>query len=146
MITLGIDPSLTGTGVVVLEGDEIKEKLLLSTSPRAPMLERMGSIASDIVACCKRWHPDKVAIEGLAIYGSNNGAGELAGLHWHIRMELGAEEKLDVVPPSVLKKFVCGKGNANKNVMLMKILKRWDEEFIDDNLADAYALARYAQQ
>ena len=46
------------------------------------------------------------------------------------------------VPPMTLKKFAAGKGNAKKQEMLLQIYKRWGMEFLDDNAADAYALAR----
>ena len=45
------------------------------------------------------------------------------------------------VPPSTLKKFVTGRGNAAKNEMLLHVYKRWGREYSDDNMADAYALS-----
>jgi len=48
------------------------------------------------------------------------------------------------IPPMTLKKYAAGKGNANKQEMLMQIFKRWGLEFNDDNAADSYALARLA--
>ena len=51
-----------------------------------------------------------------------------------------------IIAPGTLKKFVCGKGkgHAKKNLMLLKVYKNWGIEFDDDNLADAYSLARMA--
>lgn len=49
-----------------------------------------------------------------------------------------------LVPPLTLKKFAAGKGNAKKQEMLLQIYKRWGIEFLDDNAADSYALARLA--
>lgn len=46
------------------------------------------------------------------------------------------------VPPMTLKKYAAGKGNAKKQEMLLQIYKRWGMEFLDDNAADSYALAR----
>jgi crossover junction endodeoxyribonuclease RuvC len=50
-----------------------------------------------------------------------------------------------MVAPTALKKFITGKGNAKKELMLMKIFKRYGLEFENNNLADAYALARYGE-
>jgi len=46
------------------------------------------------------------------------------------------------VPPSTLKKYVTGKGTAEKDGMRMEVLKRWKYESTDNNDADAYALMR----
>ncbi len=51
-----------------------------------------------------------------------------------------------VVPPMTLKKFATGKGTSKKQEMLLQIYKRWGVEFLDDNAADAYALARLASE
>ena len=49
-----------------------------------------------------------------------------------------------VIAPGTLKKFVTGKGNSKKDLMLLKTYKKWGVEFEDDNLCDAYGLARMA--
>jgi Holliday junction resolvasome RuvABC endonuclease subunit len=51
-----------------------------------------------------------------------------------------------VVPPMTLKKYATGKGTSKKQEMLLQIYKRWGVEFLDDNAADAYALARLASE
>lgn len=48
------------------------------------------------------------------------------------------------VPPMTLKKYTTGKGTSKKQEMLLQIYKRWNVEILDDNAADAYALARLA--
>ncbi len=54
------------------------------------------------------------------------------------------EVPFKVVAPGTLKKFVTGDGRAKKDLMLLKVYKKWGVEFDDDNLADAYSLARFA--
>jgi Holliday junction resolvasome RuvABC endonuclease subunit len=51
-----------------------------------------------------------------------------------------------VVSPSTLKTFVCGrgKGKAKKELMLMRCALKFKQEFEDNNICDAYCLARYA--
>lgn len=43
-------------------------------------------------------------------------------------------------PPSELKKFTTGKGNANKEAMTAAVKSRWNVDVEDDNEADAVAL------
>lgn len=49
-----------------------------------------------------------------------------------------------LVPPTTLKKYATGKGNAKKQEMMLQMYKRWGVELTDDNAADSYALARIA--
>lgn len=49
-----------------------------------------------------------------------------------------------IVPPPTLKKYVTGKGTATKQEMMDTVARRYGAVFYDDNLADAYALARFA--
>src|SRR5215469_2196070 len=49
-----------------------------------------------------------------------------------------------LVAPQQLKKFVSGKGNGRKDMMPKEIYKRWEMDFNDPNIAEAYALARVA--
>ena len=51
-----------------------------------------------------------------------------------------------VVSVFCLKKWVAGTGRAAKEMMLLHVYKRWGVEFKDNNLADAYGLARIAME
>ena len=46
------------------------------------------------------------------------------------------------VPPTVLKKWVTGKGNAKKPDMAMAALDKWGFALTQDDIVDAYCLAR----
>ena len=46
------------------------------------------------------------------------------------------------VAPSSLKKFVIGSGKGEKNLMLLHVFKKWGIEAVNDDEADAVALAR----
>jgi crossover junction endodeoxyribonuclease RuvC len=67
----------------------------------------------------------------------------MGALHYYLRLFLH-ERKIPfkVVAPNTLKKFVTGKGNSKKNQMMLHAFKKWKMEFDDDNLCDAYGLAR----
>ncbi len=93
-----------------------------------------------------------VAIEGYA-YGAQMAhmAGELGGMvklelrSWFFEPEtINARYPL-IIPPSVLKKYITGKGQGvKKNQILLNVYKKWGVEFMDDNAADSYSLARIA--
>jgi crossover junction endodeoxyribonuclease RuvC len=46
--------------------------------------------------------------------------------------------------PQQIKKFATGNGNTKKELLTKEVLKRWDMDFNDTNLAEAYILARMA--
>lgn len=43
-------------------------------------------------------------------------------------------------PPKIIKKFITGNGNANKQLMLDTINQRLETEITNDNIADAIAI------
>jgi len=141
---LGIDPSLTGTGVCILSSTTLMYVSTISSKTKG--IPRLLEIETAIQALLK--DIDVVCIEGYG-FGARGRAvfslGELGGI---IRRQLylSGIPYYDV-PPTVLKKFVTGKGNANKNVVLEQVFRKWgigSETLKDDNQVDAYGLARLA--
>jgi len=88
---------------------------------------------------------DVVYIEGLS-YGSIGAAkAQMSAVHYVIRLFLHEREiRYKVIAPTVLKKFVTGKGQCKKDLILLKVFKKWGVEFDSNDLADAYSLARMA--
>ena len=137
MIYIGIDPSLTGTGIVVLdEQGNVLDKDLISTKASHKIEDRLKTIwnrlkyiiwdfADKPVPYCH------IAIEGLSFGSRGTSMLELAGLHYLIRYMIDREfcGVRHVVPPQTLKKFV-------KEQMLLQTY----------NICDAYCLARYAME
>lgn len=147
-IYVGLDPSLTGFGVAAVGG--IEETWLLKPKKRG--VDRLLEI-SYILADTFTELQDKgdrivdVAIEDtvLASY-SASALGELAGvvkMTCHTVLTGQAKYPLKV-PPSTLKKYATGRGNAKKVEVMLATYKKWGKEFRDDNEADAYVLARIA--
>ena len=137
----GIDLSLTGTGLVQFtnSGDLVS---LSAFRPKAKDgIARLDEIATGVVAHIE--HADLVVIEGLAFMSQTPSALERTGLWYLIRHWLW-QEQIECVslPPTSLKKFVTGKGNAEKQHMLLEVFKRWNISAADDNQADAYSLGR----
>lgn len=136
---IGLDLSLNGSGIAVLT----PAKLALSTlrPPREYGAEaRLKWIASTVMETARKAHA--VVLEGLSLGSFGRGSDQLAGLHWMVRCMLNDREvRYFVCPPTSLKLFVAGKGNAPKSVMLREVYRLWKVEAEDDNQADAAALA-----
>jgi len=144
---IGCDLSLTGTGVVVIDenGNIIKEQLI-STKSTQLIEVRIIEIWSKIRQIISEYPCVNIHIEGLS-YGSKGASTlDLAGLNLFIRINLMImDQKFTIIPPTVLKKFISGKGNIKKNIVLKEIYKKFGKDFSDDNLADAFVLSEISR-
>ena len=142
-LSMGIDPSLTGTGISLLDTDldgktDIVDSCLIKTSPKdGDIISRYDSIINRIKTILHDYSPKIICVEGLSFGSKGNAFAQLCGLHFLIRFTC-RNGLYEVVPPQTLKKFVTGKGNVKKQVMLLETYKKWGESFTDDNLCDAY--------
>lgn len=155
---LGIDPSLTGTGValVSLSGKEPKVERLLSikstpsASPYAriarydaivtKVMEALGGLTSPVIAA---------SIEGYSFMARGSALSALPELGALLRYRLEQSH----IPwcefaPSSVKKFATGKGNAMKDLMLLNVQAKFGAMLTagnfslkDSNQGDALALA-----
>lgn len=145
MIVLGIDPSLTGTGLCVLD-DKYTILHISTLKNKLRGIDRLIFIRNEVLGITKQFNPEFVVLEGYAM-GIRGGMvfnlGELGGVLRTAIYEHGLSY-IDV-PPTMLKKVVCGKGNADKNILLEQTFRRYgvgSETLFDDNQVDAYGLAR----
>ena len=144
---VGIDPSLTSTGVVILAEDQVHAHTLTPREEkrkgRLQGVRRLCWIRDQVMALLDC--PAMVAIEGPS-YGSAQGRqvsiGELHGVLKTAMWEQGYF--IVVVPPASLKKFATGKGNASKFDM-QKAGIRAGVDFGNEDEVDAYFLARIAR-
>ena len=153
-LIIGIDPSLTSTGIVVLRGNKVELAVTTKNKPALGTIERVRLIYERIVdiqenlSDGEKWQaPDLIVIEGFSYGSKGRSVFDIAYLGWRIREELERLRTEDnipwlEVPPSQLKKFATGQGNANKEIILQQVYKRWGVEFSDNNQADAYVLAQ----
>ncbi len=164
-IVVGIDPSLTSTGIIVLRNGELGKALTTKNEPKLGTIERVGRIYEQInnvienLSTCYvnayigdkrmiRWEPPSlIVIEGFSYGSKGRGVFDIAYLGWRIREELERYRTEDDIPwlevsPSQVKQFATGKGNANKEIVLQQVYKRWGVELTDNNQADAYVLAQ----
>jgi crossover junction endodeoxyribonuclease RuvC len=140
---LGLDTS-TKTGYCVLSTATKEVVELGEQSFKATGVARFHQFYDWASELCLKYRPDAILIEGYG-FGNQHTLVTLVEVGTAIRLALFSKgAKMYTVPPTVLKKFVTGAGNAKKDQMALGIYKRWGLEFPNNNEADAYALARMA--
>jgi len=171
-VVFGIDPGITNLGValIALDGAVRVRKL------RVTCEDDDGSVVSDFLRCramelaLYTWLSENlprvrrvvcagravndpvVCVEGPSFGRHPKGSIQAGMLHAAVHGALlrCRHAVVIVVPPTVLKKYVTGKGNASKEAMLEGILLRWFRQgaapgFGSQDLYEAYALARLGQ-
>ena len=146
---IGLDLSLNGTGCCLINSDyQVLNQSLISTKTtetvlrlflnRNCLLDFLKS-NSNIKLCC---------IEGPS-FGSKDGGrlfqiGEWTGVVKLLLYELNIP--LIIAVPSQLKKYISGTGkDIKKELIMLDIYKKYNLEFRDNNIADAYVLSRIAR-
>lgn len=142
---MGLDLSLTGTGIVVIdENSEVVVSETIKNDMRG--MQRLEYIKSKVSYRVGNCDPVVICIEDYAMgirVGQTFSIGELGGV---IKLYLyGVHKDPVLVSPTKLKKFVTGKGVADKDIMMMYVFKNFGFEAPDNNQADAYGLAKMAQ-
>jgi len=160
----GIDTSMTSTGIVCfktyLSGiptqftNDLEPNVveLIESKPKKTetQLERFESLTERIIDVLTVNRTKKIGIvfiEGYAFGIRKQNSlvyrGELGGIFKYKLMKAGA--KFFEIPPTSIKKFVAGKGNVKKQVIIKEVYKRWKFDTEDDNKADAFAIAKMGQ-
>lgn len=142
MIVLGIDPSLTSTGIARVDTDDrlvAQTWTITSKGTHADTLaqrrERLAMIAERRIGDAAigigedgsdlGGRADLAIIEGLAMAHHNAGTTMLNGLWWltvHRLYNLGVP--VVAVAPKSLKKYATGAGNAPKEAMVAAAIRR----------------------
>jgi len=140
---VGIDPSLK-TGIVLMNIDGTAWGAKEITTKEKSDPHRFLDIANSVIELLEK--DDIVCIEGFS-YGSKGAAVSIQyGIGWSIRSALVQKGMTYIeVPPTTVKKFATGKGNAKKEDMVLPIYKRWGFEHKSDNVRDAFVLAKIAE-
>jgi Holliday junction resolvasome RuvABC endonuclease subunit len=148
---VGIDLSYTATGLIVLDSKgEILEQKLIKTSKsdsKFDIEDRLIRIENDVKFVPNIMGLASVYIEGPAFASQGNAALQMGALNFFVRTFLRKKEvDYKIIAPPTLKKWVTGSGRADKKQMIDKVEERWNIKFKDNNLADAYGLARMAME
>jgi Holliday junction resolvasome RuvABC endonuclease subunit len=146
VVSAGIDPSLTNTGVSILlpNRDPILE-LVKFPKLRGPW--RLIAIREAVMEILK---PHDIAMAAFEGYSYNSvgkwfDLGEVGGV-LKVELMLAGIHSL-IVPPASLKKFVTNNGQANKKRMVREVNQHYHvgpKEITNDNIADAFGLAHFA--
>lgn len=148
--TVGIDLSLTGTGLCSIEKTTTsvfcETKLVQTTGHKGDSLtkrrSRLHRIKTEIRHFVLRLHPDLVVIEGPSIGSRYGSAHDRSGLWWLVVDDLKGAFPIAVVPPTSRAKYATGKGNAKKPAVMAGVAEHFDfTEVTDNNVADATVLA-----
>lgn len=148
---VGLDLSYVGTGVIVLDSKaEILEQKLIKTvksDSKYDIEDRLIKIENEINFIPNIMGLGSVYIEGPAFASQGNMVLQMGALNFFVRIYLRKHKvEYKIVAPPTLKKWVTGTGRADKKLMMQKIEERWKIIFKDNNIADAYGLARMAME
>jgi len=138
---IGIDASLTSTGLAYYKGDYISAYCI--GDPSLLGIPRLKFIRDAVENALCRFRPDVVVLEGYALgfRGKSNtifGIGELGGVLQLLILERGIDILL--VPPTSLKLFITGKGNADKKSMMKCVGEITGSVFTTSDQYDAAGL------
>jgi len=128
---LGLDLSLTGTGIAYPDGSTTTIRTRFADGDRR-LLHIQAAIADAL-------DPDirLVVLEDLPTHAKSAGiTGMVHGAVRAVLLDHGVPYVL--LAPATLKAYATGRGNADKTAMAVAALKRADVEFGDDNQCDAW--------
>jgi Holliday junction resolvasome RuvABC endonuclease subunit len=157
-ICIGIDPSLNGTGIVVMENFKVLDYFfftnIINNSKtkhailnRETGIERLYIIQQWFYEFLNNYQPDYAAIENYAFGAKGNSVFQIGGLGEALRLCLYSSGiPYKEYEPARVKKYAIGKGNAEKSEMVVAALKDgFDVSQYGKNgedLADAYWIAQ----
>jgi Holliday junction resolvasome RuvABC endonuclease subunit len=152
-VVLGIDMSLTGTGLAAVTSDGgFTVTTEGSTGKRGDTLadrdRRLADLARRIGLFVENWDDYTLAvIEGPAIMAKGGSNWDRAGLWWLTVYTALDPARTAVAAPTTVKKWAAGKGSADKAAVAGGVTRLWPEfECGSDNEADALALASMGAQ
>lgn len=134
MRIMGVDPSITCTGVSMPNG----ETMALKPPGRVTGDDRLRYIADHLHVAAVGCRAELVVMEGLFGTYQGEAARVIPMLHGALRLELlRTAVPYVVLHPSTLKKFATGDGGASKSLMATAALKRLGREYGTNDECDA---------
>lgn len=140
---VGIDPSLTGTGIAHTSGRCCRVgRTDITTLPLPARVDAVDHLVRQILDTVGA--PDLVVIEMPAYSRTGGGALERSALWWLITRAL-LHRGIPVAEVSIQHRmrYATGKGQASKGAVIEAVTRRWPqfETGGDDNLCDSAVLA-----
>lgn len=146
---VGLDPSYTGTGLVVLGNSaELIKFELLGSDPTHTWYDRIYRIdwLCRALETVLPWPCEYIVVEDYS-YGSGfqtHQLGELGYAYRSLLLRLYGSDRIGVIPPTTIKKFITGAGNANKDKVARCVEAQIGYGFDNRNVSDACAMACFA--
>ena len=141
MHILGLDLSLTSTGYAIVEtgaGSVVAGRLQPGKRRDHERMEWLYQAVREQARGCSL-----AVVEGPS-FASSHKQHEMGGMWWLVTYMLWHNNyKIVVVPPSSLKKYLTGNGNAGKDLVLSSVIRRFPQaaEITGNDEADALGLA-----
>ena len=157
MIILGVDGSLTHTGLAVVETDEagVRDRLLWSgtivtVETDGDHVDRFIAILRGVVGAAGKWSPDLIALEWPFVDPSKSAATALmlGGLDWCLRVHLRLHEFRTVVTVAPASRLAAvgiksrGRHSAAIKADTIALVLRACEASVNEHEADAYCVAK----
>ena len=148
MKVLGIDPGSETLGWGVVEGENLKYKLVdfgtVKSSPREKFSKRLLKIYEGVSAVIENFRPDVLSIEE-AFYSVNVNVALKLGQVRGAVMVLGELKGLEIAEysPRLVKQTIVGYGNAEKHQVqeMVRLLLRLQKAPEPHDASDALAIA-----
>ncbi len=146
--SIGIDLALVNSGIVVLENSSIAKKVSIKSKPSGDRptdeLKRIRKIVQEIEDIVSDYNPSIAVIENLAFaIRSTTSLTQLAGLSFLTRAMLSDYRiPFILVAPTTLKRFATGKGNSEKDHIVLAAYKEYGIDDINNDIADALFLSK----
>jgi Holliday junction resolvasome RuvABC endonuclease subunit len=146
--TLGLDISLTKTGVAILDenGEYVESKLIRTYTSTGTIPQRLKKIQNELKEVLDIYEPKIICWESLRV-GRNMDSFKKLSMVLASMMLTKTFRKVDVDPllfwfgNSQIKSAVSG-SNGDKNVVLKNLLKKWGIDVDKDDKADATIAAK----
>lgn len=144
---IGIDPSPSSTGLVMLGNAGKEQPVLLAERcfkfPKLKGLDRAQAQCTAIMEFLSENPTDQIVVEGYSLNMKNKNSVvpvvEMGGL-LRFCMKIDGHTWLDPRAGQV-KLFATGNGNTPKDQIMMWVLKRWGHTSKNNDTADAYVAA-----
>jgi crossover junction endodeoxyribonuclease RuvC len=148
MIFIGVDPSLTGTGIVASNG----HMKLIETKKDMRDIDRIIYIVDEtetFITNEKKKDNVVVGIEGFSFNSVGRAISQQFGLGWYLRIVLEMMRYTYYqIPPFSWKKLLFGgslpKG-VGKDLVLLRTYKAYKKEFENNNLCDAFNIMKFTE-
>lgn len=147
VFSIGLDLSYSGTGVVILYGNNVAAYEFKAGKPKMLTDERILNLWAQLEHVLPTDKPNcNIVIEGAA-YAAEFNAFMLGELNGGLKVLLNLHGyKYKTVSPGTLKKYATGSGTAQKTFVAACVAQKWNFVHASNNVTDAYVLAKIAEE